>query len=101
MTTGIVTPNLFDTTVIIRHLGLHLRLRRLTRGVVVCIGSAIIGTYTSVGTLDCTPNLLGTIGSLGGGGTARHTTRTSYGFGTTLELGGDVGNTRDGGGVGV
>ena len=101
LTTSVVTPYLFMTIVIMSHLILYLRFGRLTGGVVVCVGSAVIRTCTSIGTLGCTSHLLGTIGARRGGGTARRTTRTSHGLGTTFELGGDVGNTRDGVGVGV
>ena len=83
------------------HLSLHLRLGRLTRGVVVRVGGAVVGTCTPVDTLVRTPHLLGTIHAGGGGGTARRPARTSHGLGTTFELGGDVGNTRDGVGIGV
>ena len=101
LTTGVVTPYLFLTIVIISHLILYLRLGRLTRGVVVRVGSSVVGTCTSIGTLGCTSHLLGTIGAGRGGGTARRTARTRYGLGTAFELGGDVGNTRDGVRIGV
>ena len=63
LTTGVVTPYLFLTIVIISHLILYLRFGRLARGVVVRVGSSVVGTCTSIGTLGCTSHLLGAIGA--------------------------------------